>query len=79
MNENAIPRNKKLNEKRSFIKRHTASSPQKVYLGSGIRYEISDFVRAINGDQKNAYRLTRGESIAMAGVYEKFLAERNDK
>lgn len=50
-----------------------------VYLGSGIRYEISDFVRAINGDQKNAYRLTRGESIAMAGVYEKFLAERNGK
>lgn len=48
------------------------------FLGSGIRYEISDFVRAISGDKEKAFKMTRGESIAIAGVYEKFFeAKRN--
>ena len=54
------------------------------FLGKGIRYEIAEFTRAIgnlrNGDKNaspNIYMLTRGESIALAGIMEKFLEQRN--
>ena len=47
------------------------------FLGQGLRYEISDFVRAINGDGNRTYKLTRGESIVMAEIMEKFLAQAN--
>ena len=47
------------------------------FLGRGLRYEISDFVRAISGDKNKAYKLTRGESITMAGIMEKFLEQAN--
>lgn len=43
------------------------------FLGDGLRYEISDFVSKINGNSQNSYYLTREESIAMAGVVEKFI------
>ncbi len=46
------------------------------FLGKGLRYEISDFAKAIAGDGNWTYKLTRGESIAMAGVMEKFLEQR---
>ncbi len=46
------------------------------FLGRGLRYEISDFARAITGDRNRAYKLTRGESIALAGVMEEFLKTR---
>lgn len=52
------------------------------YLGTGIRYEISEFVKAINHMQDNGdrvgtmYKLTRGESIFMAEIMEKFLSLR---
>lgn len=46
------------------------------FLGKGLRYEISDFVKAIAGDGNWTYKLTRGESIAMAGVMERFLEQR---
>lgn len=46
------------------------------FLGKGLRYEISDFAKAIAGDENWNYKLTRGESIAMAGVMEKFLEQR---
>lgn len=45
------------------------------FLGEGLRYEISDFLSMINGSSKNEFKLTRRESIAMAGVMEKFLKE----
>ncbi len=45
------------------------------FLGEGLRYEISDFLSMINGSSKNDFKLTRGESIAMAGIMEKFLKE----
>jgi len=45
------------------------------FLGDGLRYEISDFVSKINGKERQTFYLTRGESIAMAGVVEKFLKE----
>lgn len=45
------------------------------FLGDGLRYEISDFLSMINGDDKNGFKLPRGESIAMAEIMEKFLRE----
>ncbi len=42
------------------------------FLGSGLRYEISDFVAMINGSNQT-YKFTPEESIAMAGVMEKFV------
>lgn len=49
-----------------------------IYLGKGIRYEIAEFVKAIgnwrNGiDNDEMFKLTRGESIFMAEIMEKFL------
>lgn len=43
------------------------------FLGDGLRYEISDFLYSIHGNEKHKFRLTRTESIAMAGIIEKFL------
>lgn len=43
------------------------------FLGDGLRYEIKDFVSMINGNDKNGFKLTRGESIAIAEILEKFL------
>lgn len=45
------------------------------FLGDGLRYEISDFLSMINGSSKSEFKLTRSESMAMAGVMERFLAE----
>lgn len=50
------------------------------YLGDGLRYELADFVSAINGTRDGEdFKLKRGESIAMAGVMEQFLADRRAK
>ncbi|MBO4727434.1 MAG: Gfo/Idh/MocA family oxidoreductase [Spirochaetaceae bacterium] len=46
------------------------------FLGDGLRYELSDFIYSINGYGSREYKLTSGESIAMAEVYEKFLSHR---
>ena len=46
------------------------------FLGKGLRYEISDFAKAIAGDKNITYKLTRGESITMAGIMEEFLRTR---
>lgn len=46
------------------------------FLGDGLRYEISDFLSMINGDRKSEFKLTYGESIAMASVMEQFITER---
>ena len=46
------------------------------FLGQGLRYEISDFAHLINGKEARFYKFTKGESIAMAGVMEKFMEER---
>lgn len=66
---------------RSFEVRFEDPNEKEVYaskfLGKGLRYEISDFVRAISGDKNKAYKLTRGESIAMAEIMEKFLGQAN--
>lgn len=49
------------------------------FLGEGLRYEISDFVSAINGSDKKDYKLTPEESVALAEVMERFLSERELK
>ncbi|MBQ6788398.1 MAG: Gfo/Idh/MocA family oxidoreductase [Lachnospiraceae bacterium] len=43
------------------------------FLGDGLRYEISDMLNQINGNNKSEFKLTRKESVAMAGVMEAFL------
>lgn len=43
------------------------------FLGDGLRYEIKDFLNMINGNDKSEFKLTRGGSIALAGIMEKFM------
>jgi len=52
-------------------------SPQ--FWGGGLRYEVADFVSRINGRDKMKDCLTKEESIAMAGVVERFLEERKGR
>lgn len=46
-----------------------------IFLGDGLRYEISDFLSMINGSSISEFKLTRGESAAMAEIMERFLEE----
>ena len=43
------------------------------FLGDGLRYEISDFLSMINGANQSDFKLTRGESVALADVMERFM------
>ena len=43
------------------------------FLGDGLRYEISDFLSMITGNGSNEFKLTRGESAALAGIMEEFI------
>lgn len=45
------------------------------FLGDGLRYELSDFLVLLKQKEKNAFKLTRGESIALSGIMEQFLRE----
>lgn len=47
------------------------------FQGEGFRYEISDFIAKINGIDKNGYKLTAEEAIAMAGITEEFMKEKD--
>ena len=47
------------------------------FLGDGLRYEISDMLNQINGNHKSEFKLTRNESITMAGIMEAFLEKEN--
>jgi len=48
------------------------------YRGDGLRYEVHEFAVMINnGDEKKGFKLTAGESIAIAEVMEKFLESKN--
>ena len=44
-----------------------------IFLGDGLRYEISDFLSMINGSNSSEFKLTRGESVAIAEIMEKYL------
>lgn len=48
------------------------------FLGQGLRYEISDFAYMISGHEGRSYKFTEEESIAMAGIMEKFLEQRKN-
>lgn len=48
----------------------TFSAP---FLGYGLRYEIADFMRNINSPDIKNYKLTGEDSIALAGIIERFL------
>ena len=43
------------------------------FLGDGLRYEISDFVAAVNGNEKKEHKLKPEESVALARVMEAWL------
>ena len=47
------------------------------YLGEGLRYELSDFVSLINGNERKGYKLTAKESVAISRIIEKFLSGEN--
>ena len=43
------------------------------FLEDGLRYEISDFLTMINQVGKSGFKLSRSESITLAGVMEEFM------
>ncbi|MBR1396029.1 MAG: Gfo/Idh/MocA family oxidoreductase [Selenomonadaceae bacterium] len=45
------------------------------FLGDGLRYEINDLLMQLTDKNRNDFRLTRGESIAIANVMEQFITE----
>ncbi len=49
------------------------------FLGDGLRYEVCDMLSKIGGDTRNDFKLTRSDSETMAGIMEKFLAEREGR
>lgn len=49
------------------------------FPGYGMRFEIADFVRNINEPEIRNYKLSRNDSVALAGVIESFLAEKEKK
>lgn len=48
-------------------------SYEPVFQGDGFRYEISDFVKKINGKFENGYKLTKDETIAISDIVEKYM------
>ena len=63
--------------------REDISENEQVYTkfaGDGLRYEIRDFVAAINHyHEEGTFKLTRNESIALADFIERFLRIREEK
>ncbi len=47
------------------------------FLGDGLRYEISDFLSMIRGSSSSEFKLTRGESVALADIMEQFMKTEN--
>ena len=70
--------------KTSYFEVHyeDASHVQKysdMYLGDGLRYEISDFLTKLRGNESSNFKLTAEESIFMADMMERFLMEQGRK
>ena len=65
----------------SFEVRYEDRSQNEKYFSKffkdGLRYEIGDFVSGINGFGDKHFKLTKGESITMAGIMEKFMETRH--
>ncbi|MDR1772921.1 MAG: Gfo/Idh/MocA family oxidoreductase [Hungatella sp.] len=49
------------------------------FLGDGLRYELSEFVSLIHSGERKSYKFTEEESVAMAGVVERFMEMRKRK
>ena len=47
------------------------------YDGDGLRYEIQEFVSMIMNHRKSSYKFRRSESVAVAGIIEKFNKKEN--
>lgn len=47
------------------------------FNGEGLRYELSDFISIINGNEKKGFKLKSEESIEIIGIIEKFLKNDN--
>ncbi len=45
------------------------------FQGDGLRYEISEFIAHINGNNKSDIKLSLDESLAMAEITERFMKE----
>ena len=45
------------------------------FLGDGLRYEINDFLMQLTERGRNDFKLTRSESISIAGAMEQFINE----
>ncbi len=48
-----------------------------IFLGDGLRYEISDFLSTINGSNNSEFKLTCSESVALAEIMEQFMKVEN--
>lgn len=46
------------------------------FLGDGLRYEICDLLSMINGDTRKEFKMTKKDSVTMAGIMEQFLDKR---
>lgn len=58
------------------IRYENSNADEKFYtrfLGEGLRYEISDFVSQINGNNKNCFKLKPEESVAIIDIMERFI------
>ncbi len=44
-----------------------------IFLGEGLRYEIGEFVSRINHGEKDDFKLSKEESIALANIMEEFV------
>lgn len=49
------------------------------FQGDGLRYEIGEFISKINGIGGKDYKLTAGESVAMASFIERYMESRKNK
>ena len=49
-----------------------------IFLGDGLRYEISDFLALVN-HKENGFKFTRGESITLAGIMEEFMEQKRNR
>lgn len=68
---------------KKFVVRYEDPNKIEVYepkfQGDGLRYEISEFISKINGMDKNGYKLTAEESIAMSAITEQFMKKRQEQ
>lgn len=58
---------------------HQIETYEPAFQGDGLRYEISAFVGKINKNQKDSYKLTKEESMAIASITEMFMKKKAER